>query len=177
MRHMSDNRQWKVVDERYSGNVFTDDHWYSTHIPRIVRVRTTQTTQKIRKTAQYCANFYAKPSFELLKPGIAQSTDTANIGAQLRRFHVRKPDEMRKSLMYHVRLEICAWFMRLREFWAVWLGLNECLPGGESFKFRFYISQLVIPSILIDAQAQITNTTTHKGHVKQKYGLISIMVR
>ena len=67
MRHMSANRQWKVVDERYSGNVFTDDHWYSTHIPRIVRVRTTQTTQKIRKTAQYCANFYAKPSFELLK--------------------------------------------------------------------------------------------------------------
>ena len=59
--------QWKVVDERYSGNVFTDDHWYSTHIPRIVRVRTTQTTQKIRKTAQYCANFYAKLSFELLK--------------------------------------------------------------------------------------------------------------
>ena len=67
MRHMSANRQWKVVDERYSGNVFTDDHWYSTHIPRIVRVRTTRTTQKIRKTAQYCANFYAKPSFELLK--------------------------------------------------------------------------------------------------------------
>ena len=67
MRHMSANRQWKVVDKRYSGNVFTDDHWYSTHIPRIVRVRTTQTTQKIRKTAQYCANFYAKPSFELLK--------------------------------------------------------------------------------------------------------------
>ena len=67
MRHMSANRQWKVVDERYSGNVFTDDHWYSTHIPRIVRVRTTQTTQKIRKTAQYCANFYAKPIFELLK--------------------------------------------------------------------------------------------------------------
>ena len=67
MRHMSANRQWKVVDERYSGNVFTDDHWYSTHIPRIVRVRTTQTTQKVRKTAQYCANFYAKPSFELLK--------------------------------------------------------------------------------------------------------------
>ena len=67
MRHMSANRQWKVVDERYSGNVFTDDHWYSTHIPRIVRVKTTQTTQKIRKTAQYCANFYAKPSFELLK--------------------------------------------------------------------------------------------------------------
>ena len=67
MRHMSANRQWKVVDERYSGNVFTDDHWYSTHIPRIVRVRTTQTTQKIRKTAQYCANFYAKPSFDLLK--------------------------------------------------------------------------------------------------------------
>ena len=67
MRHMSANRQWKVVDERYSGNVFTDDHWYSTHIPRIVRVRTMQTTQKIRKTAQYCANFYAKPSFELLK--------------------------------------------------------------------------------------------------------------
>ena len=64
---MSANRQWKVVDERYSGNVFTDDHWYSTHIPRIVRVRTTQTTQKIRKTAQYCANFYAKPGFELLK--------------------------------------------------------------------------------------------------------------
>ena len=64
---MSANRQWKVVDERFSGNVFTDDHWYSTHIPRIVRVRTTQTTQKIRKTAQYCANFYAKPSFELLK--------------------------------------------------------------------------------------------------------------
>ena len=67
MRHMSANRQWKVVDERYNGNVFTDDHWYSTHIPHIVRVRTTQTTQKIRKTAQYCANFYAKPSFELLK--------------------------------------------------------------------------------------------------------------
>ena len=67
MRHMSANRQWKVVDERYNGNVFTDDQWYSTHIPRIVRVRTTQTTQKIRKTAQYCANFYAKPSFELLK--------------------------------------------------------------------------------------------------------------
>ena len=67
MRHMTANRQWKVVDERYSGNVFTDDHWYSTHIPRIVRVKTTQTTQKIRKTAQYCANFYAKPSFELLK--------------------------------------------------------------------------------------------------------------
>ena len=67
MRHMSANRQWKVVDERYSGNVFTDDHWYSTYIPRIVRVKTTQTTQKIRKTAQYCANFYAKPSFELLK--------------------------------------------------------------------------------------------------------------
>ena len=64
---MSANRQWKVVDERYSGNVFTDDHWYSTHILRIVRVRTTQTTQKIRKTVQYCANFYAKPSFELLK--------------------------------------------------------------------------------------------------------------
>ena len=64
---MSTNRQWKVVDERYSGNVFIDDHWYSTHIPRIVRVRTTQTTQKIRKTAQYCANFYARPSFELLK--------------------------------------------------------------------------------------------------------------
>ena len=67
MRHMSANRQWKVVDERFSGNVFTDDHRYSTHIPRIVRVRTTQTTQKIRKPAQYCANFYAKPSFELLK--------------------------------------------------------------------------------------------------------------
>ena len=67
MRHMSVNRQWKVVDKRYSGKVFTDDHWYSTHIPRIVRVRTMQTTQKIRKTAQYCANFYAKPSFELLK--------------------------------------------------------------------------------------------------------------
>ena len=67
MRHMSANRQWKVVDERYSANVFTDDHWYSTHIPRIVHVRTTQTTQKICKTAQYCANFYAKPSFELLK--------------------------------------------------------------------------------------------------------------
>ena len=67
MRHMSANRQWKVVDERYSGNLFTDDHWYSTHIPRIVCVRTTQTTQKIRKTKQYCANFYAKPSFELLK--------------------------------------------------------------------------------------------------------------
>ena len=64
---MSANHQWKVVDERYSGNVFTDDHWYSTHIPRIVRVRTMQTTQKIRKTAQYCANFYAKLSFELLK--------------------------------------------------------------------------------------------------------------
>ena len=67
MRHMSANRQWKVVDEQYSGNVFTDDHWYSTHIPRIVRVWTTQTTHKIRKPAQYCANFYAKPSFELLK--------------------------------------------------------------------------------------------------------------
>ena len=64
---MSANRQWKVVDEHYSGNVFTDDHWYSTHIPRIVRVWTTQTTHKIRKPAQYCANFYAKPSFELLK--------------------------------------------------------------------------------------------------------------
>ena len=56
-----------IVTDTYSDNVFTDDHWYSTHIPRIVRVRTTQTTQKIRKTAQYCANFYAKPSFELLK--------------------------------------------------------------------------------------------------------------
>ena len=67
MRHMSANRQWKVVDEQYSGNVFTDDHWYSTHIPRIVRVWTTQTTHKIRKPAQYCANFYAKTSFELLK--------------------------------------------------------------------------------------------------------------
>ena len=48
---MSANRQWKVVDERYSGNVFTDDHWYSTHIPRIVRVRTTQTTQKYENSA------------------------------------------------------------------------------------------------------------------------------
>ena len=48
-------------------NIFANDHWYSTHISRIIRVRTTQTTQKIRKTAQYCVNSYAKPSFELLK--------------------------------------------------------------------------------------------------------------
>ena len=30
--------------------------------------------------------------------------------------------------MYHVRLEICAWFMRLREFWTVWLGLYLSVP-------------------------------------------------
>ena len=120
---MSANRQWKVVDERFSGNVFTDDHWYSTHIPRIVPVRTTQTTQKYVKQRNTAQTFTRSRVLSCSKPGIAQSTDTANIGAQLRRFHVRKTDEMRKSLMYHVRLEICAWFMRLREFWAVWLGL------------------------------------------------------
>ena len=67
MRHMSANRQWKVVDERDSGNIFANDHWYSTHISCIVRVKTTQTTQKLHKTAQYCVNSYVKPSFELLK--------------------------------------------------------------------------------------------------------------
>ena len=70
MRHMSANRQWKVVDERDSGNIFANAHWYSTHISRIVRVKTTQTTQKLRKlrkTAQYCVHSYVKPSFELLK--------------------------------------------------------------------------------------------------------------
>ena len=45
MRHMSANRQWKVVDERDSGNIFVNYDWYSTHISHIVRVRTTQTTQ------------------------------------------------------------------------------------------------------------------------------------
>ena len=67
MRHVSANRQWKVVDERDDDNIFANDHWHSTHISHIVRVRTTQTTQKLRKTAQYCMNFYAKPIFELLK--------------------------------------------------------------------------------------------------------------
>ena len=67
MRHMSANRQWKVVDECDSGNIFANDHWYSTHISRIVRVKTMQKLRKLRKTAQYCVNSYAKPSFELLK--------------------------------------------------------------------------------------------------------------
>ena len=43
MHHMSANRQWKVVDERQSGNIFA-------HILCIVLVTT---TQKLRKTAQY----------------------------------------------------------------------------------------------------------------------------
>ena len=64
---MSAIHQWKVVDERDSGNICAFDHWYSTHNSRIVRVRTTQTTQKLRKAAQNCVNSYAKPSFELLK--------------------------------------------------------------------------------------------------------------
>ena len=104
MRHMSANRQWKVVDERYSGNVFTDDHWYSTHILRTVRVRTTQTTQTIRKTAQYCANFYAKPSFELLKTwnrvkhwyGEHRRT-TAEVPRQKNWWNAQIADESRKS--------------------------------------------------------------------------------
>ena len=124
MRHMSANRQWKVVDEHYSGNVFTDDHWYSTHIPRIVRVWTTQTTHKIRKPAQYCANFYAKPSFELLKTwnrvkhryGEHRRT-TAEVPRQKNWWNAQIADVSRKT-------RNCAWFMRLREFWAVWLGLQ-----------------------------------------------------
>ena len=67
MRHASANRQWKVVDERDSGNIFTNDHWCFTHILRIIHVRTTQTTQQLRWTAQYGVNSYAKPSFELFK--------------------------------------------------------------------------------------------------------------
>ena len=62
MGHTSANRQWKVVDERNSGNIFANDH-----ISHIVRIRTMQTTQELCKTVQYCANSYAKPSFELLK--------------------------------------------------------------------------------------------------------------
>jgi hypothetical protein len=42
------------------------------------------------------------------KPGIAHSTDPTNICGKLRRFHVRKTDEMRKSRMHRVRLEMCA---------------------------------------------------------------------
>jgi hypothetical protein len=94
MRHMSANRQWKDVDERDSGNIFANNHWYHTHISRIFRVRTTQTSQRLRKTAHYLC---VKPS-----PGIAHSTDPAKIGVQLRRFHVRKTDELRKSRMYRV---------------------------------------------------------------------------
>ena len=63
----SANCQWKIVDERNSGNIFANDHWYSMHISRIVCIRASQTTQKLRKTAQYCVNSYVKPSFELLK--------------------------------------------------------------------------------------------------------------
>ena len=45
-------------------NICANNHWYSTHISHNVRVRT---TQKLRKTTQYCVNSYPKRSFELLK--------------------------------------------------------------------------------------------------------------
>ena len=58
---------------------------------------------------------------------------------------------MRKSLMYHVRLEICAWFMRLREFWAVWLGLNvdnispSCCPLWVQIQsYKSYQADVII---------------------------------
>ena len=62
MGHTSANRQWKVADERNSGNIFANDH-----ISHIVHIRTMQTMQKLRKTVQYCINSYTKSSFELLK--------------------------------------------------------------------------------------------------------------
>ena len=52
IRHMSANRQWKVVDGRDSNNILANDHWYSTHISCTVRVRTTLLTT--RKTRILC---------------------------------------------------------------------------------------------------------------------------
>ena len=133
---MSANRQWKVVDERYSGNVFTDDHWSSTHIPRIVRVRTTQTTQKIRKTAQYCANFYAKPSFELLKTwnrvkhryGEHRRT-TAEVPRQKNWWNAQIADVSRKTrnlCVIHAFTRILGSVTGPLEAGALWVKINRC---------------------------------------------------
>jgi hypothetical protein len=112
MRHMLANRQWTVVNECQSGNIFATNHWFSMHILRSVCLRT---TRKLLKTPQYCVNLSCS------NLGIALSTDPANIAGKLRRFLVRKKnDEIRTSQMHRARLKICARFMRLRDFWAVW---------------------------------------------------------
>jgi hypothetical protein len=41
MRHMSANRQWKVVDEHDSGIFCADDHRYPTYISQFFRLKTT----------------------------------------------------------------------------------------------------------------------------------------
>ena len=69
MRQMSANRQWKVVDERDSGNILANDHWYSTHISRIVRVRTTQTTQNHVKQHNTAYTLTRSRELRCSKPG------------------------------------------------------------------------------------------------------------
>ena len=104
MRHMSANRQWKVIDERGSGNISRT----ITDIPRIFRALSTWELRKLRKkyTKQRKTASTLTQSWVLSCsiPEIAYSTDPANFGRQLLRFHVRKTDEMRKLLMYCVRL-------------------------------------------------------------------------
>ena len=67
--------------------------------------------------------------------------------------------------MYHVRLEICAWFMRLREFWAVWLGLKvaddrtECMswtPWGHG------------RSVALTQMSYWKRNWAHKGHAPER---------
>ena len=63
---------------------------------------------KLRKTAQCYVNSYAKPNFELLRTWNRIKHRYGETSAD----NYQKTDEMRKSLMYRLRLEFCAWFMR-----------------------------------------------------------------
>ena len=122
MHHMSANRHWKVVDERDSGKHFRERslifHAYFAHCPRkncANYAKTTQNRTILRKRLLREAELWAAQNLESRKAPIWRiSVD--NYGGSTS----EKTDEMRKSLMYRVRLEFCTWFMYLRVFWAVY---------------------------------------------------------
>ena len=118
---------WSLVESRrqhYSGNVFADNHWYSTHIPRIVRVRTTQTTQEIRKTGQ---TFTRSRVLSCSKPGIAQSTDTAK-GAHAWWQGGKSNDAPQISLIFTDILGLC--FYKLA---------SVCMMDIEGHPWRYFM--------------------------------------
>ena len=133
MRPMPVNLQWK--DERDSGNIFANNHWYYNayfaHCPR-----------------KNYVNSYAKPSFELLK---SRNQVKRRFGEH-RRTTTEAP---RQKNWWNAQIECCAWFMRLRDFWAVWPRLNNFCPFRPYYTLAIMLWMLYWCAIMYSKQMQI----------------------